>query len=364
MKIKTITSTIFALGLMSCSSNDIRVPASVSVEQPPVEQGEIWTEKEASNVATVARVFKETLIESTGDSPLMRRDAHPKHHGCVKADLKISNTFLPKKLRVGLFENNKKYKTVVRFSNGDPDFTKHDADADVRGMAVKILDVPYQNYLQQIGVESGRSDHDFVFMNAEEFFIPNPEQYEKFMKSTKGRFGVVGYLLTHWGTLGNILKARKKVGNPLEVSYASATPYKLGSKSMKMKFKSCQKAVSKVPKNGANDFLGRRLESSLSKDAACFDFYVQINKDPKKNNIENAMKKWDKKKSPYYRVGRLTVDKQSGFRTASRMKACENMTFNPWRAHPENRPMGGVNRVRLEVYLKQSELRHNHNGIK
>lgn len=364
MKISKITSTIITLTLISCSSNELRTPASVSVEQPAVEQGEIWTEKEAGNVATVARIFKETLIESTGDSPVMRRDAHPKHHGCVKADLKIDNKNLPKHLRVGLFENNKSYKSVVRFSNGDPDFKKHDAEADVRGMAVKLIDVPYQNYLQQIGVESGTSNHDFVFMNAEEFFIPNPEQYEKFMKSTKGRFGVVGYLLTHWGTLGNILKARKKVGNPLEVNYASATPYKLGQTSMKMKFKSCLKTKSKVPKNGANDFLGRRLESSLSKGSSCFDFYVQPNRDPKKNDIENAMKKWDNKVSPFFRVGRLVVDKQKGFRSESRMKACENMTFNPWRAHPENRPMGGVNRVRLEVYLKQSELRHNHNGIK
>ena len=361
MKLKSL----FLAGLiLSCSSNENREPASIAVEQPPTEQGEVWTEKEASNVAAVAKVFKETLIEETGDNPVMRRDAHPKHHGCVKADLNINNFRLPRNLRVGLFEKNIKLKSIIRFSNGDPDFTKHDADADVRGMAVKLIDVPYQNYLQNIGAESGMSYHDFVFMNAEEFFIPNPHEYEKFMKATKGRFGVVGYLLTHWGTLGNILKARKKVGNPLEVSYSSATPYKLGNTSMKMKFKSCLSQRTKAPKDGPNDFLGRRLEKSLSKNASCFDFYVQPNRDPKRNNIENAMKKWSTKKSPYIKVGRLTVNKQSGFRTKSKMEACENMTFNPWRAHPENRPMGGVNRVRLEVYLKQSELRHNHNGIK
>jgi len=39
------------------------------------------------------------------------------------------------------------------------------------------------------------------------------------------------------------------------------------------------------------------------------------------------------------------------------------MTFNPWRAPVENRPLGGVNRIRLEVYLNQSKLRHDHNGI-
>jgi len=364
MKKLFLATTTLTL-LLACTSNDKkRELASVSIEQPAVEQGEIWGAKQASNVASVARVFKETLINSTGDDPVMKRDAHPKAHGCVKADLKINNKLLPYDLRVGLFEKNREYKSIVRFSNGDPDFKKHDAEADVRGMALKIINVPYQNYLQQIGVESGTSNHDFVFMNAGEFFIPNPHEYEKFMNATKGRFGIVKYLLTHWGTLGSLLKARVKVGNPLEVDYSSATPYKLGKTSMKMKFKACKRSKTEVPKNGANDFLGQNLESSLSQAGACFDFFVQLNKDPKKNNIENAMKKWSVKKSPFYKVGRLEVNKQSGFRTQSRMKACENMTFNPWRAHPENRPMGGVNRVRLEVYLKQSELRHNHNGIK
>lgn len=340
-----------------------RTIASVNASQPPVEQGEVWGEEEAKMMDKVAEIFHDTLIESTGDDKLMRRDAHPKHHGCVSSELAIDNKNLPEELRVGLFKDNKKYPGIIRFSNGDPDFKKVDAEKDVRGMAVKLFGVPYQNYLQEINVEDEKKIHDLVFMNADSFFIPNPKAYAKFMESTKGRFGVLGYLAFHWGTLANILKARVQIANSLDIDYASATPYKLGPTSMKMKFVSCRKNKDEMPKKPTADFLGERLESTLAKEEGCFDFYVQPNKDPKKNDIENAMIAWDETVSPMIHVGKMTVKKQTGFRDQMRMSACENMTFNPWRAPSENRPLGGVNRIRLEVYLNQSKLRHEHNGI-
>ncbi len=359
-KLPILLCTLLSFSVLSKEVQKRR-PANFFAIQPPVEQGEMWTQEEVKNVETIADIFRETLIDSTGNAKVMRRDAHPKAHGCVSADLKIDNTKLSEEFRVGLFKENLNHKAIIRFSNGDPDFKKHDADKDVRGMALKLVNVPYQNFLQEAGVESGTSNHDFVFMNATEFFIPNPKSYEKFMKSTQGRFGVLSYLLFHWKTLGSIFKARVAVGNPLDLDYGSAVPYKLGKSTMKMKFKTCKVDKDAVPEDGANDFLGQNLESHLSQTSSCFDFYVQKNNDPKKNDIEDAMLKWEEKKSPYVKVGKLTINKQKGFRSKLKMKACEAMTFNPWRSHPENRPMGGVNRVRLEVYLNQFKLRSEHN---
>lgn len=340
-----------------------RSVSSINAMQPPVEQGEVWTHEEAGMMETVADIFRETLIESTGDSELMRRDAHPKHHGCVASELQIQNNGLPEDLRVGLFKENRKYQGIVRFSNGDPNHKKVDFEKDIRGMAVKLIGVPYESYLKEINIENKPDVHDLVFMNADAFFIPNPKAYEKFMQSTQGRFGVLSYLAFHWGTARAILGSLVRISNSLDIDYASATPYKLGKTSMKMKFKSCREVKDSMPENPTPNFLSERLEETLSKEEGCFDFYVQPNKDPKKNNIENAMVVWDEKVSPMIKVGRMTIKKQSGFTSASRMQACESMTFNPWRAPSENRPLGGVNRIRLEVYLNQSKLRHDHNGI-
>lgn len=329
--------------------------------QPAVEQGEVWGDEEASYSRQIADIFKKTLIEATGNNPLMKRDAHPKAHGCVTAHLLIDNSKLPKELQVGLFERNAKYNSIVRFSNGDPNPNKDDASSDVRGMAIKILNVPYKSYLETVGADVEKNNHDIVTMSADEFFLDNPEDYLDFMNATRGRFGVLQYLSLHWLSLKRILTAFKSPANPLDLNYGSATPYKLGATNMKMKFRSCRVEKDEKPNNPGPNFLGEKLLSSLSKNEECFDFYLQPNKDLKNNDIEKAMTVWEQDNSPPIFVGKLIISKQNDFRSTEKMQACEAMTFNPWRAHPSNRPMGGVNRVRLEVYLKQFKLRQDYN---
>lgn len=330
--------------------------------QPAVEQGEKWSQKDVQYVEEVARVFKETLAESTGDAKEMKRDAHPKAHGCVTGRLTINPEKLSKINRVGLFAKKQTLKTITRFSNGDPNFRESDHEADVRGMATKILDTSYQNMLQDASLEKDQV-HDLVFMNSDEFFVSNPKEYKKFMVSTQGRFGVLSYLAFHWRSLGVILKAREKVAHPLDINYRSATPYKIGPNSMKMKFATCKKVKDKQPNDKSNEnFLSSKLKQSLSQGEQCFDFMVQINREPKRNNIEDAIDAWNEKKSPYVKVGRLVLDQQSDFLSDDKRAACENMTFNPWRAPQANRPLGGVNRVRLEVYLRQFNMRDEYNA--
>lgn len=368
MNNKTASLFLILIALSSCMGKENQIQrkiASTHQYQPPVELGEVWGAKEEQAVDEIASIFHDTLVDATGDAPLMRRDAHPKHHGCVASRLEIDNSRLPKEYQVGLFASNHNLKAITRFSNGDPDHSKADIESDVRGMAIKLFNPPYQNYLQAAGLEDSGNIHDLVFMNADAFFIPNPGEYTKFMRATKGRFGVLPYLAFHWGTVRNLFKSRVKIANSLDIDYASATPYKLGGTSMKMKFVSCKSEAQKdqIPKNPRHDFLGERLEASLKKQEHCFDFYVQPNKNPKRNKIENALITWDEKASPMIKVGKLIIDQQEGFRSAEQMLACENLTYNPWRAPEVNRPLGGVNRIRLEVYLKQSKLRHDHNNV-
>lgn len=360
---KMIVPLLVLLTTTACQQekNNMRMVASVGAEQPAVEQGEVWGPEEAAMMQTIGDIFKDTLIQSTGNAPMMRRDAHPKHHGCVQTKLQIDNSKLAEKLRVGIFKENKSYEGIIRFSNGDPNFEKADIDKDVRGMALKFFDTDEENYLQKIGVEEGPNVHDFVFMNTDGFFIANPSDYEDFMRATQGRFGVLSFLAFHWSSLRAILGARVTIANSLDIDYASATPYKLGDTSMKMKFKSCKGVKDQLPKRPSANFLGERLEETLKTSEGCFDFYVQPNLDPHRNDIENALLVWDERRSPMIKVGRLTIPKQTGFRSEARDLACEQLTFNPWRAPESMRPLGGVNRIRLEVYLNQFRLRDDYN---
>lgn len=45
------------------------------------------------------------------------------------------------------------------------------------------------------------------------------------------------------------------------------------------------------------------------------------------------------------------------------MAFCQDLAFNPWRALPEHRPLGGINRVRREVYVALSAMRHDLNRV-
>lgn len=45
------------------------------------------------------------------------------------------------------------------------------------------------------------------------------------------------------------------------------------------------------------------------------------------------------------------------------LEFCQNLAFNPWRSYPEHRPLGGINRVRKDVYQKLAEFRHHRNGV-
>jgi catalase len=69
-----------------------------------------------------------------------RRDAHPKGHGCVRAEFRVDENLDPRFAK-GVFIPGKAYQAWVRFSNGNPDANKPDADGMERGMSIKLMSV-------------------------------------------------------------------------------------------------------------------------------------------------------------------------------------------------------------------------------
>ena len=70
-----------------------------------------------------------------------KRDAHPKAHGCVRAELQVPAT-LPDRFTKGIFQPGKTYPALIRFSNGSRNPDRADIKGDARGMAIKVLRVP------------------------------------------------------------------------------------------------------------------------------------------------------------------------------------------------------------------------------
>jgi hypothetical protein len=72
--------------------------------------------------------------------------------------------------------------------------------------------------------------------------------------------------------------------------------------------------------------------------------------------VEDATVEWSEKDSPFIPVARIEIDRQQ-FDTAERNRFCENLSYNPWHALPEHRPVGVMNRIRKVLYQAISRYR-------
>ena len=77
--------------------------------------------------------------------------------------------------------------------------------------------------------------------------------------------------------------------------------------------------------------------------------------------IEDPTVEWSEKISPFESVARITVQPQD-FDSREQNLFCDNLSFNPWHALPEHRPIGGINRLRKSVYEAVSAYRHQRNA--
>lgn len=69
---------------------------------------------------------------------------------------------------------------------------------------------------------------------------------------------------------------------------------------------------------------------------------------------------WDEAIAPFEAVADIHVPAQD-FDSPEQNLACDNLSFNPWHAVPDHRPIGGINRLRRAVYEAISAYRHERN---
>ena len=300
-------------------------------------------------------------------SPPARRDAHAKSHGCVKAFVEVQPDQLPPEDRVGVFAQSQTYPAWIRFSNGGF-LIKTDKKGDVRGLALKLMDVPGKKVLDR---HQDALTQDFLFINGPAMFVRTPSDYVTF--SAKAFDGnPVSFFLSlnpfdwKWRELTNVIRlTRKKPTNPLRNQYWSTTPYRLGdAKAVKYSLRPCDGMVEKGgwDSDDPDDLLRQNMADSLQQDEACFEFLVQRQLDPESTPIEDATIEWDEDAAPFVPVATVRIPAQT-FDTPEQNQFCEDLAFNPWHTLPEHQPLGNVNRVRRVVYDMVSSVRHDLNGV-
>lgn len=274
---------------------------------------------------------------------VMRRFNQLKTIACVVGEMEVLT--VAEQHRVGLFSKPKSYPVILRFANA----TKmDDRDADVRGLSIRVMDVDQG--------QGGMGIQDFTLNTHPALFAGTPEIFLSFIRATEAD-RQWWFFITHPMSLWNGFKGRKNPTSPLSVDYHSATPILFGTgMAIKYATRSCSATATAVADDHA-EYLRDALQHDLQSEQ-CIDFQVQFQTDVDLMPIEDAAVTWPEDISPFVTLAKIKLPPQT-----LEIAECEKMTFNPWNALAQHRPLGGINRVRRQVYDSLGKFRNEHNSV-
>lgn len=159
------------------------------------------------------------------------------------------------------------------------------------------------------------------------------------------------------------------VASPLEIGYFSAAPFWLGPAAGEgghaVKYSSVSRQANRTapperPEDLADDYLTQALTRGLQSQEAVFDFKLHLQTDPVAMPVEDVSVEWEESASNPVKVATLRIPPQNVDGSGELATECESMSFNPWHALAEHRPMGGMNRLRGVVYQASVARRAGH----
>jgi hypothetical protein len=313
---------------------------------------------EASSINELLELHRSIQEEVDRRNYPVKRNVHPKQHGCVQASFEITPG-LPVELRHGLFAEVRTFPALVRFSNAKQ---TNDRLPDAHGMAIKLLDVDGMKALSE---EDDPKTHDLVMIDHPVFFaknvtdlIPLLRDFRKLLAGGLARKVQTGFkALFSRDYRFRLLRqtVAKRPDSPLTVQYWSTTPYRFGAGAVKF---SARPVSDKLAGNRSSspDRLRRTMAAQLRANEVCFDFLIQLQADAQTMPIEDPTVRWDERASPFRKVATVRIQQQT-FESAEQMAFGESLSFTPWHALEAHRPLGGINRARRVLYEAMSSRR-------
>jgi hypothetical protein len=372
-----------------------RAGPNADLEKPP--QGE------AAQIAETTELIEELLNKRYKDKSPFLRGVHPKDHGCVEATFTVLETLAPE-YRVGVFgKPGERFRAAIRFSNAAP-LVLPDCLPEMgkdgkpimrpdgkplrthgsRGMAIKLYNVGGA----RLTPDDKERTQDFLMINQPFFAFANAQDYrdlnkvilrdneapnkffeERFANAAKDPVAA-GRAKTTFGIFQSI-----KLGSatppfqapplsPLDNSYFGAAPFLFGEgRAMRFAARPVNPKTGDVgtavdDPNYLRNAMLKRLADAGGKDI-CFDFQIQVRSADKikpEEDIEDACRAWDETTDKFITVARIAIPPQD-ITTPERKEFCEKLFYTPWHGLADHRPLGGINRLRQDVYDRSAKLR-------
>lgn len=298
--------------------------------------------------------MRNAVLKKNGDDTV-RRTFHAKKHACVAGTFQVMAA--PADLATGpVFGAPKAIPAWVRFSNGTLTMGA-DGDSSVQGLALKLVGVPGPKLLE---ASRDAVTQDFLMINHPA--IPTASANE-FMELTKaqdrGTVAIAHYLLTHPRIAVRVAKViATKVSSVRTQSFWTGNASTHGAIAVKYSMQPCAGTPAATATTG-DSFLRAELAPHLAAGTVCFEFFAQRQLDAVAQSIEDATVAWAPAASPPIKLARLTIPATAlGTPAVNAMEAtCDALSFNPWNAAPEHRPLGHVNRSRKHAYEASKQMR-------
>jgi len=283
------------------------------------------------------------------------RALHAKQNIGLEATLEIGE--VPADAKHGMFAKPGSYRALVRFSNGAPK-KQSDRVLDVRGMAVKVFGVDGKKVIP--GMEDATTQ-DFLAIRTSSLPIRSADEFMTAVRIARPQallpirlIAAVGFgraIKIIKGALGGLKKPQASIAG---TSYFSALPITLGPHAVQFAFAARDPAT--PVKLAAANTLGDELAERLKTRAVVYDFQVRFFVDATKTPIEDASVEWD---APWVTVGTLTVPVQDSHSARGKKvdAMVEQLSFDPWHAREDMRPLGNIMRARNVAYRASTQAR-------
>ena len=307
---------------------------------------EVVTEGEQARFEGYARELRE-LQKARARDGLMPRALHAKPHLGAVGELSIGE--VPPQLRVAVFARPARWPVYARFSSGSG-APQHDGVADVRGIAIKLVGVPGRKLIP--GLEDKKTQ-DFLFIQVPATVFATPDEFVAFVRSfARGKALLLPRLIGELGLRRTLkvlrgLAAMPKVASMAEAPFFTAAPIRFGDTAAKLALFPLTARSGKRARG--RDGLRADLAARLAQGPIEYSLKAQLFADEKSTPIEDASVEW---KTPFAELGRLTLPKQEVESPRGReiQELVERLSFDPWHAVEELRPLGAMMRARGPAY--------------
>lgn len=314
-------------------------------------------EKFAAEIAA----FQHQDAKTTKDGKPLR-GFHAKIHTGVMAEFEILPD-LPAHARYGAFAETRVFPAVVRFSNGES--TIHpDTNHEPRGIAIKLFGVPGRKLLQ--GREDAVTQDFLATSHSVTSAVRNVNQFMKFVRAHRYSPKIMALRLFFTMNTFELLRIRKildrdvlrsDVSSMAMEEYFGTAPIRFGPYAVKFSIKAVGETAKTIDRLvRTKDFLREELAERLRKEDLVMDFKIQFYADDTSTPIEDTSVLWQTEPLTVarLRIPGVDLDDELSRKLSRKVDA---LSFSPWHAVEDHRPLGNIMRARRVAYEMSSRLR-------